>query len=174
VGAHLSVTPNTCFLLVEWVDVRCHRGRRGLKLLGADSVAGHIHLLAMCAVRSHPARDCPSLSVARLTFATVHVKLFPRSELRHTRHHAGAAFHHRVDVVAAAICSHMKRRDRSPCLKLQKPDGPVWQTGLSSFIATDDSQRCRWALTRCSSSDQVASIWWRGVNHNNFEGCGGG
>jgi hypothetical protein len=62
----------------------------------------------------------------------------------------------------------------SPCSKLQKPDGPVWQTRLSGFLRTNDSQRRHQALTRCSSSGQATSGWWRGVNHDNFGGYGGG
>jgi hypothetical protein len=45
---------------------------------------------------------------------------------------------------------------------------------LSSFIGTDGSQRCRRASMRCTSSDQVMSERWGGVNHNNFKDCGGG
>jgi hypothetical protein len=40
---------------------------------------------------------------------------------------------------------HMNRiRIRSSCSKLQKPDCPVWQTGWSSFVDSNDSQGHHW------------------------------
>jgi hypothetical protein len=44
----------------------------------------------------------------------------------------------------------------------------------SGFVKTDNSQGCHQALMRCSSSGQATSGRWRGVNHDNFGGCGGG
>jgi hypothetical protein len=39
------------------------------------------------------------------------------------------------------MCSHMKRRRaRRSSLNVGKSDGPVWQTGLSGFVETDDSR----------------------------------
>jgi hypothetical protein len=47
------------------------------------------------------------------------------------------------------------------------------ETRWSGFIETDGSQGRHRALMRCSSSDQVTYVRWRGVNHDNFGGCGG-
>jgi hypothetical protein len=89
--------------------------------------------------------------------------------------HAWRAWSSQFSNKVTKMCCHTKQIEtRSSCLKLQKLDGPVWQTGLSYFVGTDDSQVYHRALTRCSSSDQVMSRRWRGVNHNNFGGCGGG
>jgi hypothetical protein len=38
-------------------------------------------------------------------------------------------------------------------LKLQKPDGLVWQTELSGFVGTDGSQGRRRTSMGCSSSN---------------------
>jgi hypothetical protein len=52
----------------------------------------------------------------------------------------------------------------------QKPLFKTGKTRHSTFIETGGSpERCR-DVVRCSSSGQVMSIWWRGVNHDNFEG----
>jgi hypothetical protein len=41
--------------------------------------------------------------------------------------------------------------------KSRKPDGPVWQTGLSSFIGSGGSQGHRWLQRGHPSPCQVAS-----------------
>jgi hypothetical protein len=64
------------------------------------------------------------------------------------------------------VLTYETNRNRKPLFK-------TIEIGLSSFVRIDDSQgRCR-ASVRCSSSNQVTSIRWRGMNHDNFGGCGG-
>jgi hypothetical protein len=73
------------------------------------------------------------------------------------------------------MCSHTKQtRARISCLKLQKLNSPVSRTGHFSFVKTGDNQGCRRAVMWSSSSGQVTSRQWRGMNHDNFRGCGGG
>jgi hypothetical protein len=56
------------------------------------------------------------------------------------------------------MCSHMKQtRARSSCSKLGKLDSPVWQTGQSSFVGSDDSQGHRRLQQGRPSPSQVAS-----------------
>jgi hypothetical protein len=76
-------------------------------------------------------------------------------------------------LINQGMCSHSKR-DGKPCSKLQKLDCLIWQTRWSSFIGSDDSQGHHRTLMRCSSSSHAASRRWRGVNHDNFGGCGSG
>jgi hypothetical protein len=48
------------------------------------------------------------------------------------------------------------------------------KTKYSSFVGTDDNQGHCQASTRCSSFDQAMFGWWRGKNHDNLGGWGGG
>jgi hypothetical protein len=75
---------------------------------------------------------------------------------------------------SSKMCCHTNQTEtRSPFSKLQKSDGLVCQTELSSFVGTNGSQGHHQTSMMCSSSDQAASGRWRGTNHVNFEGCGG-
>jgi hypothetical protein len=57
------------------------------------------------------------------------------------------------------MCSHTKqRRARRSSLNVGKPDGPVWQTGLSGFVGTDDSQGRHRASTR-EPLLQPSDVW---------------
>jgi hypothetical protein len=56
------------------------------------------------------------------------------------------------------MCLHMKQtRAESPCLKLGKPDGLVWQTGLFGFVGFSGSQGHCWLWRGRPFPDQVAS-----------------
>jgi hypothetical protein len=63
-----------------------------------------------------------------------------------------------------------EQEPKAPSQNLGKPDGSIWQTGLSSFVGIDGSQGHRRASMRCSSSGQATSGRWRGMNHDNFDG----
>jgi hypothetical protein len=72
------------------------------------------------------------------------------------------------------ICSYMKRTEiESPCSTLGKPDSPVWQTGLSGFVGSSDSQG-----TISSSEDVLLPVKLRLTKenkiHDNSRSCGGG
>jgi hypothetical protein len=82
-----------------------------------------------------------------------------------------------TDGVLLEVCNycHMKQiGTKSSCSKLYKLDYLVWQTRPYGFVGTNGSQGHHRASMSCSSSSQVMYGWWRGMNHDNLGGCGGG